>query len=279
MQRAELADRPDLVSVITIAFNSRKTIERTIDSIVAQTHPDIEYIVIDGASTDGTVDVLRSRGDDIDMWLSEPDRGISDALNKGIALARGQYIALVNSDDWLEPTHLAVAIEELRKTGADFVFGDLMFHPTASQAPYVWRGERNYTRCLQHTMPDINHPTLVCRRTVYEMHGLFDTRLSVAMDFEWLLRGYKNGVVGTYSPGITGHMSMEGISHRDAIRALREVREVSIDYGYPKALARLRYLVRCTRTRSRVVLKSLIPKTAYDWLRHKVNPHYHTLDA
>jgi cellulose synthase/poly-beta-1,6-N-acetylglucosamine synthase-like glycosyltransferase len=91
-----------LLTIITVAFNSATTLERTIDSVGRQTYPNIEYIVVDGGSTDGTLDLLRQRDRDIDLWLSEPDGGISDAFNKGIALGRGEFIALLNSDDWIE---------------------------------------------------------------------------------------------------------------------------------------------------------------------------------
>jgi glycosyltransferase involved in cell wall biosynthesis len=239
----------------------------------------VEYIIIDGGSTDGTVDLIRSRSNDVDLWLSEPDRGISDAFNKGIALAGGEYVAIVNSDDWLEPTHLATAVDELKRTGADFVYGDLMLHPVDGQPTYVLIGEKHYASYLPHTMPQINHPTLVCRRTVYEMHGLFDTVLLAAMDFEWLLRGYQKGCIGVYAPGLMGHMSMEGISHRNFSQSLKEVRDVSIHYGYPASLARLRYLVRNLKIRTRLALQKLVAPKVYDWLRHKINHHYKRIGA
>ena len=119
---ARPADKARLASIVTITFNSQKTLNRTIDSVLGQTYPDIEYIVIDGGSTDGTLDILRARDNDIDFWLSEPDAGISDAFNKGISLAHGAYVALVNSDDWLEPTHISTAVDVLLRTTAGFVF-------------------------------------------------------------------------------------------------------------------------------------------------------------
>src|SRR2546426_4162570 len=182
--RNRMADRSGRVSVITVTFNSVKTIDRTIDSIAGQIYPNVEYIVVDGGSADGTVDRLRAHSGDIDLWISEPDRGISDAFNKGIALAAGEYIALVNSDDWLDSMHLSNAVEELRRTGADFVFGDLMLHATDGRPAHVLRGEQSYGKRLAYAMPHINHPTVVCRRALYEVHGLFEVTLSSAMDYE-----------------------------------------------------------------------------------------------
>jgi glycosyltransferase involved in cell wall biosynthesis len=263
-----------LVTVITVCFNSAQTIDRTIDSVAAQTWPAIQYIVIDGGSKDGTLERLKARSDAIDLWISEPDSGISDAFNKGIALAAGEYVALLNSDDWLEPEHLERALRGLAHPTIDFVYGDLMFHPPDGQEPYLVTGEQQYARRLAHTMPDLNHPSVVCRRTLYERHGLYDTRLRVAMDYEWFLRGYRRGARGTYVPQLTTHMSMEGVSHRHFRRGLMEVRDVSVEYGYPYFRARLRFLVRVGRPGIRRTLERWMPRSVYLWLRRRVNPHY-----
>jgi glycosyltransferase involved in cell wall biosynthesis len=271
--------QPGLVSVVTVSFNSVRTIGRTIDSVVAQSYPMVEYIVIDGGSTDGTAELLRSREHDIHLWVSEPDRGISDAFNKGIALAAGEYLALVNSDDWLEPRQLAMAVAALGSSTADFVFGDLMLHVEDDRPSHVFRGDRDYARTIRFSMPHVNHPTVVCRRKVYDTNGMFDTTLRAAMDYEWLLRGYKAGVVGLYVPGIVGHMSMEGISNRDFSLGLREVRDTSVRYGYPSGLAQLRFLVRLFRGRARRWLLPLLPKGPYEWLRRHMNSHYQAIGS
>jgi glycosyltransferase involved in cell wall biosynthesis len=269
--------RTGFVTVVTIAFNSIKTIERTIDSIVAQTYPLVEYIVIDGGSSDGTVDLLARRSEVIDLWLSEPDAGISDAFNKGIAFATGEYIALVNADDWLEPSHLATAVGVLERTGAEFAFGDLMLH--SCNAVHLLLGERDYGRRLPYAMPHVNHPTVVCRRRIYEVHGLFDTNLRAAMDYEWLLRGKRAGVVGIYIPGMVSHMSTDGVSDRHYARALREVRDVSIRYGYPTLLANSLCLIRIMKVATRLALSAWAPKNLYEWLRRRVNPRYRSNGA
>jgi glycosyltransferase involved in cell wall biosynthesis len=266
-----------LVTVITVCCNSVATIDRTIDSVAAQTWSAVQYIVIDGGSTDGTVERLRARESAIDLWISEPDRGISDAFNKGIALAAGEHVALLNSDDWLEPEHLELAARRLADPKIDFVYGNLMFHPSDAQEPYLVTGEREYGRRLAHTMPDLNHPSVVCRRSVYERHGLYDTHLRVAMDYEWFLRGYQRGVRGVYLPALTTHMSMDGISHRHFRQGLMEVRDVSVRYGYPYLQARLRFMVRVGRPRIRRALERWMPRPAYVWLRRRLNPHYRNL--
>ncbi len=121
---------PPCVSIVTVARNAATTLERTIQAVQdhPQRTPSIEHVVVDGASTDGTQDLLRQRLRPQDFWLSEPDRGIADAFNKGVALARGTYIQFLNADDWLSDGQVAHAVAVLERTGADFVFGDLVFH-------------------------------------------------------------------------------------------------------------------------------------------------------
>lgn len=277
--RGTRADSTGTVSIVTIVFNAARTIERTIDSIAAQTYPNVEYILVDGGSTDGTLDLIRKREADIDLWLSEPDRGISDAFNKGIALARGEFIALVNADDWLEPQHMERAVNHLRRTEAHFVFGNMVVHAGDGSPQYLLLGDRCYTRRLRHAMPDINHPSVVCRRQVYERLGLYDTGLRVAMDYEWILRGYAAGVRGEYVPEITSHMEGSGISHRSVHIGLREVRDVSVRYGHPRWLAHLKFAGRLLRVTARTFLERWISREMAHRLRVLIHPGFRKMSA
>jgi glycosyltransferase involved in cell wall biosynthesis len=267
-----------LVTVVTVTLNSAATLDRTIDSIAAQTHGRIEYIIVDGGSTDGTPQTLRRREADIDLWVSAPDRGISDAFNRGIALASGEYIALVNSDDWLEADHAARAVSRLGRTDAQFVFGNLMVHEADGKARYAITGDPAYGRRVRHAMPDINHPSVVCRRGVYERHGLYDVGLRIAMDYEWLLRGYLLGVRGEYLQDLTSHMDAGGASHRSAIAGLGEVRDVSVRYGYPRLLAGMRYANRAARTLIRMSLERRVSMSLARRLRKWLHRGYRTCD-
>lgn len=273
------SDPAGTVSIVTVAFNAARTIERTINSVAAQTYPNVEYILVDGGSTDGTIDLLRKREADIDIWLSEPDHGISDAFNKGIALARGEFIALVNADDWLEPRHMEWAVNHLRRTEADFVFGNMIVHAGDGSPQYLLLGDRRYIERLRHAMPDINHPSVVCRRQVYERLGLYDTRLRVAMDYEWILRGYVAGVRGDYVPEITSHMEGSGISHRSGHIGLREVRDVSVRYGHPRGLAHLRFAGRLVRLSARTFLERWVSRGMAHRLRVLIHPGFRKMNA
>lgn len=269
----------DVVSVITVSFNSARTIEKTIDSVRAQTHRAVEYIIIDGGSQDGTVDLLRRRNRDIDLWISERDQGISDAFNKGIAVASGEYVAMLNSDDWLEPDHLNVAIAELQRTGVDFVFGDLVLHATDGRRVHLFAGEPAYGARIAHYMPFINHPTVVCRSTAFHRVGLFDPTLRTAMDYDWFLRLHRIGGVGRYSPRLVAHMTLEGQSDRNFKSALREVRDISVRHGYPAWLAWGRYSYRLAKGILRRRLQTWLPPAMYENLRKSINANYRSSDG
>jgi glycosyltransferase involved in cell wall biosynthesis len=277
-ERNGLAARPGGVSVVTVCFNSIKTIDRTISSVAAQTYSPLEYVIVDGGSTDGTAERLAARSQDIDVWISERDAGISDAFNKGIALTSGEYVMLVNSDDWLEPEHITCAVNALRASGADFAFGDMLVHAPDGTKLYRLVGDKDYARRVHRFMPFINHPTVVCRRRVYEQHGLFDVSLRVAMDYDWLLRVHRKGVVGIYVPALVGHMSLEGASDRLFDRAAAEVRDVSICHGNPPPLAWWHFVYTVVKGRIRGFLQRYVPRKVYEGLRRAVNPSFNPLD-
>jgi glycosyltransferase involved in cell wall biosynthesis len=250
------------------------TLSRTIESVLAQTYPEVEHVVIDGASTDGTLAVVRRYADRLAHWRSEPDRGISDAFNKGVAAARGDCIGLLNADDWLEVEQIERAVTALGRSGADFVFGDLLYHDPAGRTLFRIRGDPHYARAIDRGMPDVNHPTLLARREVYERVGGFDPALRFAMDYDWLLRAHRAGFRGAYAPEVVGHMTLAGASDRDYVRALGEVRAIAIAHGEPAARAWPLYLYRVAKGMAQRALRRSAPAGLYEALRRRVNPGY-----
>jgi len=177
------------VSVITVVYNAVDTIENTIQSVIEQTYPNIEYIIIDGGSTDGTLEVIARYKEHIDQVISGPDKGIADAFNKGIALATGEWIGMINSDDWY--AYNAVERLMMNITANDVICcGDLTLI-----------GENDYAECKKSKVSWLNfgmyimHPTCFIRREVYRKVGFYDTTLKIAVDFDMFLRiksaGYK----------------------------------------------------------------------------------------
>jgi glycosyltransferase involved in cell wall biosynthesis len=265
---------PGLASVVTVTYNSARTLARTIDSVVAQTYPSVEYIIIDGCSTDETLDLIRSREHEISLFISEKDDGISDAFNKGIVLARGEFLAIVNSDDWIENDHLAKAINALRNSSHDYVFGDIRLYRGDGSPAGRLIGDANYTTKIKHAMPFLNHPSMVCYREAYRKFGLYRLDYRNAMDYEWFLRVAVLGGRGLYVSTIASHMSLAGISDREFNRSLIEVRAISVAYGYPAALAALRFYFRVCKGMARRILAKTIPTPVYERIREFANPDY-----
>lgn len=270
-QPAEAWPAP-LVSIVTVTLNAAATLERTIGSVQEQSLPDIEHIFVDGGSTDGTLDIIARRARPWDYWISEKDRGISDAFNKGLAMARGRYLLILNADDWLSRDQIERAVAASRDTGADFAFGDLVFYE--DDRPFFTAvGDPHYARAIHRRMPAVGHPTLLAARSCFERAGLFDLTYRNAMDYDWLLRVHRAGGRGTYSPTIVGHMAHAGVSNRLYKRTLTEVRDIAVAAGrnplVASAEARLRYM----KTSASLVLKRHA-RPLYHLIRQTINTSY-----
>ena len=226
------------VSVITTSFNSVATIRDTIESVLRQTYGDLEYIIVDGASTDGTVPLVESYVPHFGprlRYVSEPDGGIYDAMNKGIRMATGDVVGFLNSDDfYTSPDAVAALVAELERTGADAVYADIHFVNDGDLTKCVrYYSSAVFRRPLMRLGFMPAHPSFYARRKVYEDYGTFDTSFRVAADFENILRLiYVNRIRTTYIKKDvvtmrTGGASTAGFASRktimgDHLRALRK---------------------------------------------------------
>ncbi len=225
------------VSIITVAYNSAATIADTLASVQAQTHLDIEHIVIDGGSTDGTVDVVRACMRPGTVLVSEPDDGIYDAMNKGLRLATGELIGCLNADDVLADERVVADVAALAQCdGAQAVYGDLVYvrqdHP--GQVVRHWRsGAFRPSRLHFGWMPP--HPTLYFRRALLPVVGEYDTSFRIAADYDYMLRLLRRpGLRVAYLPRVLVKMRLGGVSNRslrsmarksaEDLRALRQNR-------------------------------------------------------
>jgi glycosyltransferase involved in cell wall biosynthesis len=263
-----------LVSIVTAVYNGGRFLEQAIESVRSQTYPNIEYTVIDGGSTDRTLEIIRKCEPHIALWVSEPDRGISDAFNKGIAASHGELIGLLNADDWLSPDQIARGVSALADPSFDFAFGDLQFHDEGGAATFVMSGDPDYASSIRSRMPELSHPTVLARRSAYERVGLFDTTLRYAMDYEWLLRLHVSGGRGRYVPGLLGHMRLGGASDAAFIDALREVRTSAMRYGQPALWAHSLFGLRVAKAAAGRCLERWAPRLVYHLARGLMNPRY-----
>jgi glycosyltransferase involved in cell wall biosynthesis len=241
-----------LVSIITVVLNGERHIEETIRSVFGQTYENVEYIVLDGGSTDGTINIIRRYEDSIDYWASERDEGVSDAFNKGISLSNGEIIGTINADDWYEREALDAAVRAFSDSGADIVSGAIQY----------WNGDkRDYVffsnpSALVREMT-VNHQTVFARKELYDRFGMFDTRYRLAMDYEVLLRFRLKGAGFHCLDNVLANMRLEGCSDRQWLRAYREVYEIKNSLMGNKARNYLYYLYTIFRRHAVSVLKKM----------------------
>lgn len=204
------------ISIITVVYNGDKTIRDTIESVLKQTHPDLEYIIVDGNSSDSTLEIVRSYGSRIAQVLSEPDQGIYDAMNKGIKIATGEVIGLLNADDvYATSDVLAEVASRFTETEADGVYGDLVYVDQYDLAKVrrTWKaGQYRPGNFLRGWMPP--HPTFFLKRNSYEKYGHFRLDMSSAADYELMLRMiHKNEVKLSYIQKTFVRMRVGGVSN------------------------------------------------------------------
>ena len=262
------------VSLITVVFNGGAALKRTLESVFAQSYRPIDYVVIDGGSTDGTLDLIKSFENRIDRWISEPDRGISHAFNKGLAVSTGRYVGFINADDWLEPDQIEKAVDALESRNADFIFGDLTYHDADGRLLHVIKGDPLYWTKIHSRMPALNHPTMLARRTVFDGIGVFDERYHIAMDYDWALRAHLAGYFGRHAPGVIGHMTLEGTSDRRFVQGLAEVRSIALSHGQPVIKAWPLFGFRVVKGFTQRMLQRHVPASLYGLLRGWINRDY-----
>lgn len=216
------------VSIVTVCFNSAATIGATLRSVAQQSHPEIEHIVIDGRSTDATLDVVEREGGHVATLVSEADRGIYDAMNKGLAKATGQFVGFLNADDVLaDRDAVARMVRTIVHTQADVVFSDLEYVRMNQPGSVVryWRcGEFSGLRLRLGWMPP--HPTFYVRQSVLRDVGLFDTQFRIAADYDFMLRVLaRAGLKTARVPGVLVRMRSGGISNRSTAMVWQKSRE------------------------------------------------------
>jgi glycosyltransferase involved in cell wall biosynthesis len=207
-------------TIITVSYNSKKTISDTINSVLAQTYPNIEYIIIVGGSTDGTVEIVKSIGRKISKFISEPDKGIYDAINKGIKLATGDIIGILNSDDFFcNDTVIQKIVDAFKVENTDAVIGDVQFVDSKNKS----RIFRYYSSKRFHPgkfkfgfMPA--HPGFYVKRKFFETLGYYKTDYKIAADYELLIRFlYTNMIRTTYLSMPIVSMRRGGISNKSIL--------------------------------------------------------------
>ena len=234
------------VSIITVVYNNQSTIDYAIQSVLSQDYPNIEYIVVDGNSTDATVEKIQNYKENITHFISEPDKGIYDAMNKGLNLATGDIIGILNSDDFYADNHIVSSIvNEFQEKKVDLVFGDIVFvKPENLDKITRYYSSDNFhpRKFAWGWMPA--HPSCFLKQQIYEKYGYFKTDYKIAADYEIMTRFMsKYNISYSYIPKVFVKMRTGGVSSANVKsnwilneEIVRACRENGIKTNMPKVL-------------------------------------------
>ena len=214
------------VSIITVVYNGADTIEQTIQSVLGQTYKNIEYIIIDGASTDGTQEIIGKYQNRIAYFISEKDKGIYDAMNKGIEHATGDVIGIINSDDWYEIDAVEKAVSTLNKYEADVIYGRIFCGARPEEMSLV---PIYLLETLWYHMA-ISHPSVFVKKSIYDIYGLFNIKYKIAADYELMLRLYSNNVKFAFIDEVLAYFRTGGISQTLMYEMYMEEFSIACEY-------------------------------------------------
>lgn len=241
-----------LFSIATPCWNSVSTIERTIKSILAQEFKDYEYIIVDGGSTDGTVDIIKKYEPLFEgrmKWKSEPDKGLYDAFNKGVERSNGIYCWNVNADDFIEPDalkNLAEFIHANQWEELPVIAGKLNFVSNNSQKiiSIIGSDKYNIEKCFKRDHIGVPHPATLVPKDIYNKFGVFDTYYNIIGDLDWFHRVYEAGVKFVFIENIITNMADGGVSNLyNYARSVKD-RKYFLNKYYPNCFNRTWRLIR-----------------------------------
>lgn len=242
-----------VVSIVTIVYNNARFIRDAIESVLSQDYPALEYVVVDGGSTDGTWEIVEEYKDRISVAVSEPDDGLYDALNKGIGLSSGEYVGLLHSDDlYCDGRVISDMVAQIQQSGAEFGMADLVI--VDQQTDSVVRQYRSgyFRRWLFRLGWQPPHPTCLVKRQLHDEFGLYQTSFKICGDFDFLVRVfYGRDIHWTHLNRITHKMRQGGISNSGAANKKRIFEEIRRSLKAnavfaPTFLQFARYLIRVT---------------------------------
>lgn len=213
------------ISIITVCYNAKDTIKDSIESVLSQDYSDIEYIIVDGASTDGTKDILDTYSSKTHTVIREPDSGLYEALNKGIAISSGEFVGILHADDIFADEHVISNIAQaVKECAVDCVWGDLAYVSVHNPDRII-----RYWRSSEYTETDFRrgwmmpHPTLFIKNALFKKYGTYNTRFQIAADYELIVRFmHVHQCKGIYLPLLITKMRIGGLSNRNMCTIIRK---------------------------------------------------------
>jgi len=214
------------ITIITVTYNSAESIRETLESMARQSHKDVEHIIIDGGSTDKTLSIIEQYKENIAILVSEKDNGIYDAMNKGCALAHGEIIGFLNSDDTYANDHILEHIAEaFNKQKCDVLYGNLIYKSNHDKNIRYWKSNAFRKNSLKYGWM-APYPTLYCKKQVYDMIGHFDTQFNISADYDFILRTFSQSTLKFYHlPVVMINMTIGGASNGSFHKILNKSHE------------------------------------------------------
>ena len=207
-----------LISIITVVYNGEKYLEETIQSVINQTYDNVEYIIIDGGSTDGTVDIIKKYEDMIDYWVSEKDAGIYDAMNKGIDLVSGEWINFMNAGDkfYKISTVSKIFNNNIYDNDISIIYGDLEIDYGKFKRVELAKS----TKCFYKGMPFSHQSSFINGQ--FHKENKYSLKYNIAGDFDFFFKAYKNKMIFKYNKGIVSRMDVEGLSDGNRFKSIMQ---------------------------------------------------------
>ena len=228
-----------LISIITIVRNAKKTIEKNILSVNNQTYKNYEYIIVDGLSQDGTLEIIKKYNSSITKWISEKDGGALDAINKGIAMSNGEIIFLLSADDWIIKDTLDTIIDGFNvNKNSSFIYGDMTM--VSKKKQLTVKGDLDYKAKLKKGLPKFNYPTWAIKKSVYENLGLYTLSFQWNSDYEYLIRTYQNKIEGSYVEKFNVFRSTGGQGESNILISAFDTLRINQIYNLPVFLPSIR---------------------------------------
>lgn len=255
-----------LISIVTVVYNGAATLERAIRSVLQQTYPHIEHLIIDGGSTDGTLELIQRYDGKLAYWVSEPDGGIFDAMNKGVALAGGAYVAILNADDHYAPGAVECVVRALLCEGTEAVYGDSIFVVEDIGMEGRVTATLNLTRGMT-----LCHPALFVARSVYERLGAYDLRYRFSADLDFALRLRLADVKFAKASEPLVYYAAGGAAEQHLVRASWEAMAILARQAgvYSVLCYALMFLKRAVLRGVNACIRTLCGRRAYLWVKRR----------
>lgn len=230
-----MKNKVPLFSIVTVCKNAGAVLGGTMESLRQQSWQDHEYIIVDGASDDTTADVVRSYSDLVNTFVSEPDAGIYDAMNKGIRLARGEWIYFLNADDFFADDDVLSRVASVLQHASDvsLVYGDVLMRSPGSERLFRFNWLNSWNLRFEH----LCHQVVFARKALFGQIGNFDTRYKINADYDWLLKAFRSGIKTQYLGFTIASYDMTGMSSGNGELKMSERRAICARYLPPPLLA------------------------------------------